>query len=117
MGSRSAESYRGQRRGCRCRCRWRRIYRTIYGAVVSVGLLSEDPNLKVNIMPDVLFGAKTLQGQLGAGSRGHLAGLARFMEKHQLHPQIAQTFDFEEADKALQALVELATPGKIVVRI
>ncbi|KAI7337095.1 hypothetical protein KC315_g2506 [Hortaea werneckii] len=87
------------------------------GAVVSVGLLSEDPNLKVDIMPDVLFGAKTLQGQLGAGSRDHLAELARFMEKHQLHPQIAQTFDFEEADKALQALVELAAPGKIVVRI
>lgn len=87
------------------------------GAVVSVGLLSKDPNLKVDIMPDVLFGAKNLQGQLGAGSRDHLAELAHFMEKHQLHPQIAQTFEFEEADKALQALVQLATPGKVVVRI
>ncbi|KAI6823208.1 hypothetical protein KC340_g11872 [Hortaea werneckii] len=87
------------------------------GAVVSVGILSEDPSMKVDIMSDVLFGAKTLQGQLGAGSRDHLAELVRFMEKHQLHPQIAQTFDFEEADKALQALVELAAPGKVVVRI
>ncbi|KAI7160657.1 hypothetical protein KC349_g3368 [Hortaea werneckii] len=87
------------------------------GAVVSVGLLSEDPSMKVDIMSDVLFGAKTLQGQLGAGSRDHLAELVRFMEKHQLHPQIAQTFGFEEADKALQALVELAAPGKVVVRI
>ncbi|KAI6897904.1 hypothetical protein KC318_g6316 [Hortaea werneckii] len=87
------------------------------GAVVSVGILSEDPSMKVDIMSDVLFGAKTLQGQLGAGSRDHLAELVRFVEKHQLHPQIAQTFDFEEADKALQALVELAAPGKVVVRI
>lgn len=68
-------------------------------------------------MTDVLFGAKTLQGQLGAGSKDHLAELAHFIEKHQLHPQIAQTFEFEEADKSLQALVRLGAPGKIVVRI
>lgn len=52
------------------------------GAVVSVGLLSEDPTQKINIMQDVLFGAKTIQGMLGAGSMEQLSELARFMDKH-----------------------------------
>lgn len=87
------------------------------GAVVSVGMLSENPGLEVNIMPGILYGAKTLVGQLGAGSKEVAEGLGRFMEKHQLHPQIAQVFEFEQADEALEALVNLTAPGKVVVRV
>ena len=42
--------------------------------------------------------------------------LSAFMEKHKLHPPIAQTFAFEEAKKALQALDTLSNPGKIVLK-
>lgn len=41
--------------------------------------------------------------------------LSAFLEKHQLHPPIAQTFKFEEADKALDALRTLSGVGKIVI--
>lgn len=53
---------------------------------------------------------------LGAGSREHAIEMAAFMERHNLHPPIAQAFDFEQADKALDALTNLTAPGKIVVR-
>ena len=42
--------------------------------------------------------------------------LAAFMEKYKLHPPIAQTFEFEQAGKALEALATLTKPGKIVIR-
>lgn len=45
------------------------------------------------------------------------ADLSAFMEKHQIHPPIAQTFKFEEADKAFEALRNLSGVGKIVVEI
>ncbi|KAI5358959.1 hypothetical protein Slin14017_G112420 [Septoria linicola] len=80
-------------------------------------MLSEDPNLAVNVMPSLLFGAKTIQGILGAGSREMAQELATFMETHQIHPPIAQTFAFEQADQALSALEQLTSPGKIVVKV
>ena len=55
-------------------------------------------------------------GQLGAGSREVSEALAAFMEKHDLHPPIAETFEFEQADKALEELLRLKVPGKVVVR-
>lgn len=42
--------------------------------------------------------------------------LAAFMDQHKLHPPLAQVFEFEEAEKALEALVNLSAPGKIVIR-
>ena len=44
------------------------------------------------------------------------AELSAFMDKHKLHPPVAQVFDFEDAEKALDALDHLITPGKIVIR-
>jgi NADPH:quinone reductase-like Zn-dependent oxidoreductase len=43
--------------------------------------------------------------------------LSAFAEKHQLHPPIAQVSEFEEADKALEALRESTGVGKIVVEV
>lgn len=87
------------------------------GAVVLVGLLSEDPNIKVNIMQDILYGAKTLEGHLGTSNKEMAEEFARFIDKHTLHPQIAQVFDFEDADKALAAAASLCAPDKVVVRV
>ncbi|KAK6393751.1 hypothetical protein LTR65_002128 [Meristemomyces frigidus] len=87
------------------------------GAVVLVGLLSKDPNIKVNVMQDILYGSKTLEGHLGASNKDMADELAHFIEKHDLHPQIAQVFDFEDADKALEAATNLSAPGKVVVTV
>ena len=57
-----------------------------------------------------------MKGQLGAGSREIFEEMAVFMEKHDLHPPVAQVFEFEDAEKGLKALTKLSTPGKIVVR-
>jgi NADPH:quinone reductase-like Zn-dependent oxidoreductase len=42
--------------------------------------------------------------------------LSAFLDKHKLHPPIAQEFAFEDADEALKALDHLSSPGKIIVR-
>lgn len=55
-------------------------------------------------------------GQLGAASRQVNEEMSAFLEKHDLHPTIAEVFEFEEADKALAALTNLKVPGKIIVR-
>ncbi|KAK4574434.1 hypothetical protein LTR86_001275 [Recurvomyces mirabilis] len=87
------------------------------GVVVVVGLLSQDPNFKVDIMTDILYGSKTVVGQLGAGSRDMAEGLVDFMENHDLKPQIARTFKFEEAVEGLQAARTLTAPGKVVIKV
>ncbi|KAK3670158.1 hypothetical protein LTR78_009914 [Recurvomyces mirabilis] len=87
------------------------------GVVVVVGLLSQEPNFKVDIMTDILYGSKTMVGQLGAGSRDMAEGLVDFMEKHDLKPEIAKTFKFEEAVEGLQAASKLTAPGKVVIKV
>ena len=57
-----------------------------------------------------------VRGQLGAGSRQMAEELSAFMEKHKLHPPIAETFEFEKTDKALDALVKFIGVGKIVIQ-
>lgn len=54
---------------------------------------------------------------LGAGSGELAAELAAFMEKHQVHPPIAQTFEFEKADRAFEALRTMNGVGKIVINV
>jgi D-arabinose 1-dehydrogenase-like Zn-dependent alcohol dehydrogenase len=43
--------------------------------------------------------------------------LSEFAEKHHIHPPIAKTFKFEEADKAIEALRKFSGVGKIVVEV
>jgi NADPH:quinone reductase-like Zn-dependent oxidoreductase len=59
----------------------------------------------------------TVQGRLGGGSYDMMVELSAFAEKHQLHPPIAQVFEFEEAVKALEALRESTGVGKTVVEV
>ena len=42
--------------------------------------------------------------------------LSAFMARHDLHPPVAEVFDFEKAPEALGALTKLSAPGKIVLR-
>lgn len=41
----------------------------------------------------------------------------KFIEEHDIHPPIAQVFDFEEGDKAVEALRKFNGVGKIVVTV
>jgi len=43
--------------------------------------------------------------------------LSAFMEKHELHPPVAQVFEWEQVPAALEALTTLSTPGKIVIKV
>jgi D-arabinose 1-dehydrogenase-like Zn-dependent alcohol dehydrogenase len=56
-----------------------------------------------------------VKASLGGGSRDMCIELSEFAEKHQIHPPIAKTFKFEEADKAIEALRKFSGVGKIVV--
>ena len=87
------------------------------GCIVTVGLLSKDPNASVDIMTDVLYGAKTIQGQFGAASCELAKEMAEFMEKHDIHPQIAASFPFEDAQQALEEAANPRAAGKVVVEV
>lgn len=43
--------------------------------------------------------------------------LVEFVQKHHLRPPIAQTFEFEQAREAFNALETLSEPGKVVIKI
>ena len=55
-------------------------------------------------------------GVLGAGSKEMAEEFVGFVDKHHLRPPIAETYGFEEADKALKAAAKLSGAGKVVVR-
>ncbi|KAK0261752.1 hypothetical protein LTR91_011309 [Friedmanniomyces endolithicus] len=94
------------------------IKATRFGGFITIlGLLTDEPTKKVDVVQDLLYGCKTMRGHLGAGNKEMGEELSVFMEKHQLHPPIAELFEFEEAEKALKASKKLAKPGKIVVRV
>ncbi|KAH8169460.1 zinc-binding dehydrogenase domain-containing protein [Sarocladium implicatum] len=87
------------------------------GHVIHLGLLSDKANEPVNIMPALWYGSKTIRGLIGTGSKEMAEELVEFIQKHDLHPPIAQTFEFEEAREAMEALKTLSKPGKIVINI
>lgn len=43
--------------------------------------------------------------------------LSAFVEKHNIHPPIAKVYDFEDADKAIQAAAKLTNLGKLVIKV
>jgi D-arabinose 1-dehydrogenase-like Zn-dependent alcohol dehydrogenase len=57
----------------------------------------------------------SVKGSLGGGSREMCTELSEFIEKHHIHPPIANVFKFEEADKAIDALRNFSGVGKIIV--
>jgi NADPH:quinone reductase-like Zn-dependent oxidoreductase len=87
------------------------------GHIVLVGILSTNPNRPVDIMPDVLYGAKTLEGQLGVASRDLATEMVKFMEEHQIHPQIGRVHKFENAREAMDEVASPTVAGKIVIEV
>ncbi|KAK3106761.1 hypothetical protein LTR53_018122 [Teratosphaeriaceae sp. CCFEE 6253] len=85
------------------------------GAVAVLGQLMESATATLNTS-QILGGCITIYGQAGTGSVEHAREMSAFIEKHQLRPQIASTWEWEEADKALEAMATLSSPGKIVVK-
>ena len=43
--------------------------------------------------------------------------LVEFEQKHDLHPPVAQTFEFEQAQEAFESLSTLSQAGKIVINV
>lgn len=58
-----------------------------------------------------------VHGVLGPGSKELADDFCVFIEKHNLHPPIAATFPFEQANEAVDALRTLQKVGKIVVEV
>lgn len=105
------------------------------GVVAFVGMLSGHSKEPVHVMPDLWYGSKTsksrrlracgywlieasiVQGMIGTGSKEMAHELVAFVQEHNLHPPIAQTFQFEQAQEAWEALARLNKPGKIVITV
>ncbi|KAK4974100.1 hypothetical protein LTR66_011078 [Elasticomyces elasticus] len=83
------------------------------GLVSVVGILSKSH--KADLIPAILFGAKSIRGILGAGSKAMLKAMIQIVEKHQLQQPVAKVFDFEQARDAFAAMKELSGVGKIVI--
>lgn len=54
---------------------------------------------------------------IGSGSKEMADRLVAFVQKHDLHPPIAQTFGFEQAREAWESLATLNNPGTIVINV
>lgn len=104
------------------------------GLVAFIGMLTNDHNKPVNVMPALWYGAKTselsspcdrdisliiptVQGFIGAGSKEMAEELSAFVQKHDLHPPIAETFEFEQAPDAWEMLKASNKLGKIVINV
>ncbi|KAM0714317.1 hypothetical protein Q7P37_010104 [Cladosporium fusiforme] len=86
------------------------------GRVAVLGLLDKEDE-PVALTKPILFGAATLHGVLGPGSKELADEFCAFIEKHDVHPPIAQTFPFEKADEAFDTLRSLQQVGKVVVEV
>lgn len=105
------------------------------GVVSVVGFLSESE--KHDLIPDIVFGAKTsklvespktflevaslthvssVRGLMN-GSLGMLQDMSKFVEHHKIHPVIAEVFGWQNAKDAYKALIEQKFVGKLVIKI
>jgi D-arabinose 1-dehydrogenase-like Zn-dependent alcohol dehydrogenase len=69
-----------------------------------------------DIVPAILFGAKTIRGVFQI-SAVMTEAMARFFEEHEILPPIAKVYEWGEAKEAFEALVKQEGVGKIVVRV
>lgn len=87
---------------------------TKHGGLISlIGFLSESK--MSDIVPAILFGAKTIRGVFQI-SAVMTEAMARFFEEHEILPPIAKVYEWGEAKEAFEALVKQEGVGKIVVR-
>jgi NADPH:quinone reductase-like Zn-dependent oxidoreductase len=84
------------------------------GLVSLIGYLSVPKTY--DIIPAMLFGAKTLRGVFQI-RKDMVEKALEVFQAHGVHPQIAQTFEWEQAKEAFAALVSQSGVGKIVIRV
>ncbi|EOD48488.1 nad-p-binding protein [Neofusicoccum parvum] len=89
---------------------------TRVGGLVSVmGILTESK--QADLIPHILFGAKTIRGILGGGSKAINDRFLRFVEEHQIRPALGKEFGFEQAPEAFAQLEKQSEIGKIVITV
>ncbi|KAL1621893.1 hypothetical protein SLS54_005417 [Diplodia seriata] len=76
-----------------------------------------DHVVEADLIPAILFGAKTIRGVLGAGSKAMNERFVRFVEEHQIRPVVAVEYEFEQAAEAFARLEKQSEIGKIVIRV
>ena len=84
------------------------------GLVSLIGFLSEPQ--KYDIVPAMLFGAKTLRGVFQIRTDMVAKALEVYAE-HNLHPQISHVFEWRDAKDAFAALVNQSGVGKIIIKV
>ena len=60
---------------------------------------------------------RIVAGMIGSGSKEMFVSLIDFVEKHDIHPVIAKTFEFREAAEAFEYTRKLGEVGKVVVKV
>ncbi|KAF2092587.1 putative zinc-type alcohol dehydrogenase-like protein [Rhizodiscina lignyota] len=84
------------------------------GLVSLVGFLSDSK--KSDLVPALIFGAKTVRGVFN-WSKPMIEAMAEFVEKHKIHPVVAEAFEWEDAKAAFEMLNKQSAVGKIVIKI
>lgn len=84
------------------------------GLVSLIGFLSEPQ--KYDIVPAMLFGAKTLRGVFQIRT-DMVAKVLEVYGEHHLRPQISETFEWKDAKDAFAALVHQSGVGKIIIKV
>ena len=84
------------------------------GLVSLIGYLST-PKM-YDIVPTMLFGAKNLRGVFQI-RKDMVQKVLEVYEKHDVHPQIAQVFEWEDAREAFAALVGQTGVGKLIIKV
>ena len=79
-----------------------------------IGILTGSKD--VDLIPALLFGGKTVRGVFNF-RKDMVEEMVRFVEEHNIHPQIAKIYDWGQAKEAFEALVEQKAVGKIVVKV
>ncbi|KAI9830537.1 MAG: hypothetical protein M1819_005495 [Sarea resinae] len=80
------------------------------GLVSVIGILT--PTQATDLVPALFYGAKTARGILGH-AKLMLLELVELVEKHDIHPVIGETFEWEDAKEAFKALVGQSHIGKL----
>ncbi|KAF2257367.1 NAD-P-binding protein [Trematosphaeria pertusa] len=86
------------------------------GLISLIGILSEAETLPAALVPSLLFGGKIIKGCV-AFNRDMTAEFVNFVEKNGIKPVVAETFAFDEAVGAFEALQKQSAVGKIAVKI
>jgi len=75
------------------------------------------PSKEMDITRAIMFGAKTIRGVLGSGSKDMTTRLVQLVEEYNIHPRIAKIFEWKDAKEAFQYMLEPIEAGKVIIRV